>query len=90
VCRSKFPKLESELRALETEENRGVVALLLDTLLDLDLIKGQFKTAHSSTSNSNTESVRDSDNGEEPDMLLNMGEGGVLPNAERAPEQDSV
>ena len=41
VCRSEYPKLEAELWALETKENRGVLALLLDTLVDLELIKEQ-------------------------------------------------
>ena len=41
VCKSEYPKLESELRALQNQENRGILALLLDTLLDLELIKDQ-------------------------------------------------
>ncbi|KAJ2911849.1 hypothetical protein MD484_g8568, partial [Candolleomyces efflorescens] len=48
VSMTKYPKLEAELKALETEENRGVIALLLDTLLDLDLIKEQLGKSQSS------------------------------------------
>jgi hypothetical protein len=59
VCKSKYPQLEAELRALETEENRGVVALVLDTLLDLELVRAQVKKAQTSASSGGTEGGRD-------------------------------
>jgi hypothetical protein len=70
VCKSKYPKLEAELRALETEENRGVVALLLDTLLDLDMIKEQLAMAQPNETRSDTESGRDCDEHREEDIML--------------------
>ncbi|RXW19838.1 hypothetical protein EST38_g6016 [Candolleomyces aberdarensis] len=72
VCKSKYPKLESELRALETEENRGVLALLLDTLLDLDSIKEQLTKPEFSVPCSNTEDGGDCDSSMEEDKLLEM------------------
>ena len=90
VCRSEYPKLEAELRALETDDNRGVVALLLDTLLDLDLIREPIKRPQSSVPSSDTEAGRDCDLGGEWDILLS--ERTVpeeLPNNERDSEQDA-
>jgi hypothetical protein len=73
VCKSKYPKLEAELRGLETKENKGAVALLLDTLLDLDMIKEQLRMAQPDETRSDTERGRDCD--EHRDnyiMLLNV------------------
>jgi hypothetical protein len=57
--KKKYPKLEAELRAFEAEENRGVQALLLNTLLDLDLIREQAMKAQSSVSSSDMQSGMD-------------------------------
>ena len=75
VCKSKYSQLEADLRALETEENRGVVALLLDTLLDLELIRAQVETKSDQPQSASSGGVedgksRDRDYGEE-DTLLN-------------------
>jgi hypothetical protein len=59
VCKSKYPQLEAELRALEAGENRGVVALLLDTLLDLELIREQVKRDQPSALSDGTEGGKD-------------------------------
>jgi hypothetical protein len=85
---SKYPKLEAELRALETDENRGVVALLLDTLLDLDLIREPVKRPQSSVPSSDTEAGGDRDLGGEWDILLSARTvPEELPNNERDSEQ---
>jgi hypothetical protein len=90
VCKCKYPQLEAELRALETEENRGVAALLLDTLLDLELIRAQVKTAQTSASSSGTEGGRDCDHYGEEDTFLNEGEvSEVVPMSERNSVQDA-
>jgi hypothetical protein len=91
VCKSKYPQLEAELRALKTEENRGVVALLLDTLLDLELIRAQVKTAQPSASSSATEGGgKDCDHYGEEDTLLNeLGVSEVISKSERNLAQDA-
>ena len=89
MCKSKYPKLEAELRALETEENRGVLALLLDTLLDLDLIKEQLATPQSDVPGSSTEGGRDCNHdGEQNTLLSARASPRVSPNAERDSESD--
>jgi hypothetical protein len=87
VCKSKYPQLEAELRALETEGNRGVMALLLDTLLDLELLRAQVKTAQPSASSRATEGGKDCDHYGEEDTLLN--ELGVSEMSERKTAQDA-
>ena len=77
--KSDYPKLESELRKFQTKENRGLLALLLDTLLDLDLIKEKVTRVQPSMPSSNTEGGRDHDHGEEKDKALSTSAGtGVL------------
>jgi hypothetical protein len=90
VSKSKYPQLEAELRALETEENRGVVALLLDTLLDLDLIRAQVKRGQTSASSGDTEGGRGCDHYGEEDMFPNEGEvSEVVSMSERNSAQDA-
>ncbi|RXW13801.1 hypothetical protein EST38_g12053 [Candolleomyces aberdarensis] len=90
VCKSKYPKFESELRALETKENRGVLAFLLDTLLDLDLMKEEFERTQPSAPGKNMEGRRSCDyDGEQDTLLKGRAAPAVLPNAERDLEKET-
>ncbi|KAJ2914992.1 hypothetical protein MD484_g5426, partial [Candolleomyces efflorescens] len=66
ACRKKYPKLEAELREFETEEDRGVQALILHTLLDLDMVKEQLTRPQSPVSDVNTVSGTDLEISAEP------------------------
>ena len=90
VCRSEYPKLEAELWALETKENRGVLALLLDTLVDLELIKEQATRPQSSVPSSDKAGGMDGDHGREQDALMNAAvASGVLSMTEKDSEKET-
>jgi hypothetical protein len=70
VFKHKYPKLEAELTALKNEVNGGVLTLLLDTLLDLDLIREELTMSQSSVSSIDTDGGRDGNHGGERDTIL--------------------